>query len=641
MAGYIGRAPATEAIQSRAKYTATNNQTTFSFSYQPGFLDVYLNGVHLEDTTDYTATNGTSIVLTSGASTGQILEAVGLTTFSLVNGKINYTATAAPTAGDDNADGYRVGSMWIDINNDESYRCVDDSTGAAVWVGTTLETSDLGSLALITPSGTGSTSNFLRGDNSWQTVDSLPSQSSQSGKYLTTNGSAASWATISAGVETNLTSTSNIGLGANAVDSITTGDYNVGIGDDAMTATTEGGYNVAVGHEAMKANTTGGNNVSIGDSSMEANTTGSNNVAVGRGAFTVNTEGSDNTAVGKSALDANTTADYNTAVGSAAMGANTTGNKNTAVGRNTLGSNLTGNQNTAMGRNAAWSNTTGGYNVAIGDEALYTNTEGDHNTAVGRKALYAATTASYNVAVGQGALVANTDAFGNTAVGYEALPSNTTQDYNTAVGYRAGASCTTGVGENTFVGREAGEDCSTGEGNTLIGNLAGQNKTGSGSTCIGNKAGKGNASGSNCFIARSDGGPNHSSVWLYGNSSGACYQGNNSSSWTTSSDERIKKDIVDSTDGLAKIDALKVRNFKYRTQEEITAEGLTALDKEGLQTGLIAQEAELVLPNTVSSREDGTKEVSTDPIFWAMVKAIQELSAKNDALEARIKTLEG
>ena len=105
MAGYIGRAPATEAIQSRAKYTATNNQTTFSFSYQPGFVDVYLNGIHLENTTDYTATNGTDVVLTTGASTGQVLELVGLTTFSLVNGKINYAGTAATTIGEENAGG--------------------------------------------------------------------------------------------------------------------------------------------------------------------------------------------------------------------------------------------------------------------------------------------------------------------------------------------------------------------------------------------------------------------------------------------------------------------------------------------------------------------------------------------------------
>ena len=57
MSGYIGRAPLSEAIQSRAKYTATSGQTTFSFSYQPGFVDVYLNGIKLEDTTDFTATN--------------------------------------------------------------------------------------------------------------------------------------------------------------------------------------------------------------------------------------------------------------------------------------------------------------------------------------------------------------------------------------------------------------------------------------------------------------------------------------------------------------------------------------------------------------------------------------------------------
>ena len=40
-------------------------------------------------------------------------------------------------------------------------------------------------------------------------------------------------------------------------------------------------------------------------------------------------------------------------------------------------------------------------------------------------------------------------------------------------------------------------------------------------------------------------------------------------------------------------------------------------------------------------REDGSQEVSESALIPMLVKAIQELSAKNDALEARITTLEG
>jgi len=188
MAGYIGKAPLSEAIQSRAKYTASSGQTSFSFSYQPGFLDVFLDGVKIEDTTDYTATDGINITLTSGAIENQVLEAIGLKTFSLINGKINYSATAAPGTGDDNADGYRVGSLWIDVTNDEAYRCVDDTTGAAVWIGTTLETTDLGSLATVTPTGTGSTSTFLRGDNAWEVPYTHPT--SAGNKHIPTGGSS-------------------------------------------------------------------------------------------------------------------------------------------------------------------------------------------------------------------------------------------------------------------------------------------------------------------------------------------------------------------------------------------------------------------------------------------------------------------
>ena len=80
------------------EYTASAGQTTFSgtddhavtLEYSPGYLMVYLNGILLEDTTDYTATNGTSIVLTTGAAVGDVLQAFGFGTFDLAD---HYTKT--------------------------------------------------------------------------------------------------------------------------------------------------------------------------------------------------------------------------------------------------------------------------------------------------------------------------------------------------------------------------------------------------------------------------------------------------------------------------------------------------------------------------------------------------------------------
>lgn len=57
----------------RYTYTATSGQTTFAAAYTVGYVNVYLNGVMLAPD-DYTATNGTSIILATGAVTGDIVD---------------------------------------------------------------------------------------------------------------------------------------------------------------------------------------------------------------------------------------------------------------------------------------------------------------------------------------------------------------------------------------------------------------------------------------------------------------------------------------------------------------------------------------------------------------------------------------
>lgn len=61
----------TTAYRALTTFTATAGQTTFSPpSYTAGFINVYRNGVLLTPTSDYTATNGTTVVLASGATSG-------------------------------------------------------------------------------------------------------------------------------------------------------------------------------------------------------------------------------------------------------------------------------------------------------------------------------------------------------------------------------------------------------------------------------------------------------------------------------------------------------------------------------------------------------------------------------------------
>jgi len=84
MSGYIGTQPVPQATQTRQTFTATSGQTSFATAgYTAGFVDVYMNGVRLVDGTDFAATNGSDVVLTSGAAAGDIIDVLMFTAVDL------------------------------------------------------------------------------------------------------------------------------------------------------------------------------------------------------------------------------------------------------------------------------------------------------------------------------------------------------------------------------------------------------------------------------------------------------------------------------------------------------------------------------------------------------------------------------
>jgi hypothetical protein len=84
-------------------------------------------------------------------------------------------------------------------------------------------------IAMLSATGTASSSTYLRGDNAWSTVDALPSQTGHAGKYLTTNASAASWATLDTDANTT---TKGLYEHAHTISA----DYSITSGNNAMTA---------------------------------------------------------------------------------------------------------------------------------------------------------------------------------------------------------------------------------------------------------------------------------------------------------------------------------------------------------------------------------------------------------------------
>ena len=123
-----------EAGMVRYQYVATNGQTTFTgsdansetLSYAVGGLMVFLNGVYLQgyNNVDYTASNGSSVVLANGAATNDVVDIVAVNNSSAALSGMNryqYVATSNQTTftGNDsngNSLSYVSGNLLVFLN---------------------------------------------------------------------------------------------------------------------------------------------------------------------------------------------------------------------------------------------------------------------------------------------------------------------------------------------------------------------------------------------------------------------------------------------------------------------------------------------------------------------------------------------
>ena len=461
--------------------------------------------------------------------------------------------------------------------------------------------------------------------------------------------------------------TDNIAIGNSALSAATSdAQYNTAIGDNAGAALTTGDFCTAIGYNAMKDNTTDFYTTSVGAYSGGGDTlTGGTYLGHYAGEL-ISSSKDYQVAVGYLAMN-DCSGDNSVAVGASSM---SDGNhyNSVAIGYDALGRYSTSDPqyNTAVGYNAGNGIQSGDYNTLVGydTEVYYTNTSYatvigalarvgfHHGTSVGFRAgnsmfgqsdycTLIGNYAGYDLDGGDGATYVGYRAgYGggsgtyNVGTGYDSLYTMGSGSYNTGVGYSSGYSLSDGD-NNTCVGTSSGYYISSGDKNTCVGLAAGNyngttnnyaTTTGDNNTCIGAQAVASSSTVSNEVVL--------------GNSSVATLRCN-VQTISSLSDERDKTAIQDLTYGLEFINDMRPVQFTWNRRDGSL--GATP------DMGFIAQDLyDVELEHSSTSRTrlvkwENPEKLEADYVrsYPILVKAVQELSAKVDALTARVKELEG
>jgi hypothetical protein len=360
--------------------------------------------------------------------------------------------------------------------------------------------------------------------------------------------------------------------------------------------------------------------ISTGPATIQGLTVGKGNGAVatatafGVSALAANT-GANNTAIGYQAGDSIVGGAANTCLGSGSLGALTSGSQNTAVGFGAAGSNVSVAGLTAIGYQALTASTVA--NTSLGFRAGGSLTSGANNFLAGSLALATATTATRNVAIGSSA--------GN------GVAAGIVHADSVAVGFFAGIG-TTSTGQNTVVGANGGATTiTTGTNLTVLGyNASPSAATATNEVTLGNSS----VTTLRCAV----------------------------NTITLISDQRDKVDIQDLSLGMDFLASIHPVQFKWDRREWYST---PILDDEGnvigqtpgvsdgtkkqdkFEAGFIAQELDAA--QTAANAEWMSLALKNNPDRWeatplrlfpVVVKACQELHAKNQQLEARLAALE-
>jgi hypothetical protein len=483
-----------------------------------------------------------------------------------------------------------------------------------------------------------------------------------------------------------------------------------GVSEDWMRLTN---FNYFIGHSSG-AKTTGTYNLFLGFESGFKNVTGSNNTFLGYRSGYNNISGSDNVFIGKEAGYTSSSTSFNTYIGFQA-GYNATSNYNTAVGYQAgfsqidwqagtflgyrAGKNATGRQNVFLGSEAGIAFTTGGENVCIGggaggsNDSPFVSATGTANVFIGYYSGYKSGPANRNVILGaqspfSSALITGSN---NVYLGDNAGNKSGSASNNVFIGYNAGLDET---GSNKLYidnsstaspliygdfnsnsvkinGSLIGVDITTNNDNPgLLGQHNVTTNYGVGIKGIGGYKGvealNQSTSGWNYGVYSTCNGTNPSGtnygVWSSASGAATNYAGYFSgvvyaTSFTTSSDLRMKKNVIEIANALSKLKQIRGVYFEWdksaikqlEQNSTLSAKGnaiegnkmkesvqLDAQFSDGKQIGVIAQEVESIMPEAVMTDSEGLKSVDYTKLIPLLIEAIKEQQKQIEDLKAQI-----